>query len=91
MACIDDDSGESKKTKVVYKANKICKATMIEIAGCTIRYVSESKAYYDKKRSEGKKHNHAIRCLARQLIKVIFKMLNESRNYVVKEELKEAA
>ena len=91
VACIDDDSEKSKKTKVVYKANKICKATMIEIAGCTIRYVSEPKAYYDKKRAEGKKHNHAIRCLARQLIKVIFKMLKESRNYVVKEELKKAA
>jgi len=91
VACIDDDSGKSKKTKVVYKANKICKATMVEIAGCTIRYVSESRAYYDKKRAEGKKHNHAVRCLARQLVKVIFKMLKEGRNYVVKEELKEAA
>ena len=74
IACIDDDSGKSKKTKAVYKANRICKATMIDIAGCTIRYVPESKTYYDKKRAEGKDHNHALRCLARQLIKVIFKM-----------------
>ncbi len=91
VACIDDDSGKSKKTKVVYKANKICTAAMIEIAGCTIRYVSESKAYYDKKRAEGKKHNHAVRCLARQLIKVVFKMLKEDRDYVTKEEMKKAA
>ncbi len=91
VACIDDDSGKSKKTKVVYKANKICKATMIEIAGCTIRYIPESKAYYDKKRVEGKKHNHAVRCLARQLIKVIFKMLKENRDYIIKEEVKKAA
>jgi transposase len=91
VACIDNDSGKSKKTKAVYKANRICKATMIEIAGCTIRYVPESKAYYDKKRAEGKDHNHALRCLARQLIKVIFKMLTENREYVYKEELKKAA
>lgn len=91
VACIDDDSGKSKKTKVVYKANKICKSTMIEIAGCTIRYIPESKAYYDKKRAEGKKHNHAVRCLARQLIKVVFKMLKEDRDYVMKEEMKKAA
>lgn len=91
VACIDDDSGKSKKTRVVYKANRICKATLIEIAGCTIRYVPQSKAYYDKKRAEGKKHNHALRCLARQLIKVIFKMLKEDRDYVMKEEVKKAA
>ena len=91
IACIDDDSGKSKKTKAVYKANRICKATMIDIAGCTIRYVPESKTYYDKKRAEGKEHNHALRCLARQLIKVIFKMLTEGREYICKEELKKAA
>ncbi|MCP4160130.1 MAG: IS110 family transposase [Deltaproteobacteria bacterium] len=91
VACVDDDSGKKEKTKSVHKANKICKATMIEIAGCTIRYVPESKAYYAKKRSEGKSHNHALRCLARQLIKVIFKMLKENRNYILKEEFKKAA
>lgn len=91
VACIDDDSGKTRKARVAYKANRICKATMIDIAGCTIRYVPESKAYYEKKRAEGKKHNHALRCLARQLIKVIFKMLKEDRCYVVKEDLKKAA
>ncbi len=91
VACIDDDSGKSKKTRVVYKANRICKATMIEIAGCTIRYVPESKVYYEKKRAEGKKHNPALRCLARQLIKVVFKMLKEDRNYIMKEKIKKAA
>jgi len=91
VACINDDSGKSKKTRAVYKANRICKATMIEIAGCTIRYVPQSKTYYQKKRAEGKKHNHALRCLARQLIKVIFKMLKEDRDYVMKEEVKKAA
>ena len=91
VACVDNISGKQKMTKVVYKANKICKATMIEIAGCTIRYVSESSTYYAKKRAEGKKHNHALRCLARQMIKVIFKMLKEDRDYIVKEDIEKAA
>ena len=91
VACVDNISGKQKMTKVVYKANKICKATMIEIAGCTIRYVSESRAYYAKKRAEGKDHNHALRCLARQLIKVIFKMLKEDRDYILKEEIRKVA
>lgn len=91
VACIDDESGKKKKTKAVYKANKICKSTMIEIAGCTIRFVPESNTYYARKRAEGKEHNHALRCLARQLIKVIFKMLKEDRDYIFREELKKAA
>ncbi len=91
VACINDDSGKSRKTRVAYKANRICKATMIEIAGCSIRYIPESKTYYKKKRAEGKKHNHALRCLARQLIKIIFKMLKEDRDYVMKEKIKKAA
>ncbi len=57
----------------------------------TIKSVPESKAYYEKKRAEGKKHNHALRCLARQLIKVVFKMLKEDRDYVMKDEVKKAA
>jgi len=49
------------------------------------------KAYYLKKRTEGKSHNHALRCLARQLIKVIHKMLTEDRDYIVRKELKKVA
>ena len=45
----------------------------------------------NKKIAEGKEHNHALRCLARQLIKVIFKMLKEGRNYILEGELEKAA
>ena len=91
VACIEDSSGKRKQTKAVFKANKICKETMIRIAGCTIPRIAESQRYYTKKRKEGKKHNHALRCLARQMIKVIFKLLVEDRNYyVVSEYQKEA-
>jgi len=51
----------------------------------------DKKAYYLKKRVEGKTHNHALRCLARQLIKVIHRMLIEERDYIVRKELKKAA
>lgn len=91
VACVDDDSGKKKTTKVVRKANKICKATMITAAGLTVQNIPESMAYYAKKRAEGKEYNHALRCLARQLIKVIFRMLKENRSYTLKEEVKKAA
>ena len=78
---LNNESGKHKGTKMIYKCNKRLKNTLIQMAGNTIRYVPEAKTYYDKKIAEGKKHNHALRCLARQLIKVIFKMLTEHRKY----------
>ncbi|MBA7551789.1 hypothetical protein ES705_44338 [subsurface metagenome] len=91
IACIDNNSGKVTKARVVYKANKICKQTLINMAGCSIRFSPQCKTYYLKKRTEGKKHNHALRCLARQLIKVIYRMLTEDREYIVRKELRKAA
>jgi len=91
IACVDNNSGKVTKAKAVYKANKICKQTLINMAGCSIRFSPQCKAYYLKKRTEGKSHNHALRCLARQMIKVIHRMLTEDRDYIVRKELKKAA
>jgi len=91
VACVNNDSGKITKARAVYKANKICKQTLITMAGCSIRFSFQCKAYYLKKRTEGKKHNHALRCLARQLIRVIYKMLTEDRDYMVRKELKKVA
>ncbi len=86
VGCIDNSSGKRKGAKSVYKANKFCKATMVNIAGCTIKEVKESQNYYLKKRKEGKDHNKALRNLARQMAKVIFWMLKEKRDYYVSEK-----
>jgi len=91
VACVDNNSGKVTKAKAVYKANKICKQTLITMAGCSIRFSPQCKAYYLKKRAEGKTHNHTLRCLARQLIKVIYKMLTEDRDYIVRKELRKVA
>jgi len=40
-----------------------------------------SKAYYDRKRAEGKRHNAAVICLARRRCNVIFAMLRDSTYY----------
>jgi len=91
IACVDDNSGKVTKAKAVYKANKICKQTLITMAGCSIRFSPQCKAYYLKKRTEGKSHNHTLRCLARQLIKVIYRMLIEDRDYIIRKELRKVA
>jgi hypothetical protein len=86
IACVNNVnnvSGKVTKARVVYKANKICKQTLINMAGGSIRFSPQYKVYYLKKQAEGKNYNHILRCLARQLIKVIYKMLTEDRDYTV--------
>lgn len=91
IACVDYNSGKVNKTKAVYKANKIAKQALITMAGCSIRLNPQCRDYYLKKRKEGKGHNHALRCLSRQMIKVIYRMLTEDRDYEIdKEALKVA-
>jgi transposase len=40
-----------------------------------------SRAYYDRKRAEGKKHNAALICLARRRSDVIYAMLRDKQPY----------
>lgn len=40
-----------------------------------------SRAYYDKKRAEGKRHNAAVLCLARKRCDLLFKMLTTQTPY----------
>ncbi|MBF6439552.1 IS110 family transposase [Nocardia cyriacigeorgica] len=40
-----------------------------------------SRAYYDRKRAEGKKHNAALICLARRRCDVLFAMLRTKQSY----------
>ena len=42
---------------------------------------TESKAFYDRKRAEGKKHNAAVICLARRRCDVILAMLRNLEPY----------
>jgi len=91
IACVDNNSGKVTKARAAYKANKICKHTLITMAGGSIRFSLQCRDYYLKKRAEGKSHNHTLRCLARQLIRVIYKMLTEGRDYIVRKELKKVA
>jgi hypothetical protein len=75
----------------MHKANKICKQTLIAMSGCSIHFSPQCKTYYLKKQAEGKSHNHTLRYLARQLIKVIYKMLTEDRDYMIRKKLKKVA
>jgi len=40
-----------------------------------------SRAYYDRKRAQGKRHNAALICLARRRVDVLFAMLRDAKPY----------
>jgi len=49
--------------------------------------VPQSRAYYDRKRADGKTHNQAIRALGRHLVRVIWAMLRDHRDYEIREDI----
>lgn len=55
--------------------NKRLKNALFYSAFASLRSHPASKAYYEKKRAEGKRHNAAVMCLARRRCNVIYAML----------------
>ena len=81
MATLDDSSGKQRGSKPPRQVNTRAKAAMMIAAMRHIEQVAASRAYYDKKRAQGKNHNQAVRCLGRQLVRVIWSMLKHGRDY----------
>jgi len=43
--------------------------------------VPRSQAYYARERTQGKTHNQAVRALCRHMVRVIWAMLRDGRDY----------
>jgi transposase len=88
MSTLDNRSGKYQGTKAPKHVNARAKAAMMIALDRHRKYVPESQRYYAKKRSEGKKHNQAVRALGRHLSRVIYKMLTDERDYEISPEKK---
>jgi transposase len=86
MSTLDNRSGKYQGTKAPKHVNTRAKAAMMIALDRHRKYVPESQGYYEKKRSEGKKHNQALRALGRHLSRIIYKMLTEEREYQIRPE-----
>jgi transposase len=84
MATLDNSSGKYQGTKPPKHVNTRAKAAMMTAVDRHRKYVPESQRYYEKKRTQGKGHNQAIRALGRHLCKIIYKMLKEEREYHIR-------
>ena len=83
MAPLDNSSSTYKGTKPPKQVNTRARAAMMTGVARHMACVPESRAYYDKKRAEGKSHNQAIRALGRHLSRVIWSMLKHDRDYSI--------
>lgn len=84
MTRLDNSSGQYVGSKNTRQVNTHAKAAMMVAIARHTKQVPESKAYYEKKRAEGKTHNQAIRALGRHMIRVIWSMIQQQRDYSVK-------
>ena len=85
MSPLSRDSGQHHGSKRPRSVNHRAKAAMMTAVARHINCVPESRVYYDKKRAEGKSHNQAIRALGRHLVRVIWSMLKNGRDYELRE------
>jgi len=75
-------SGTSiKSERVSHSGNKRLKRALFLSAFATIRSDAISRAYYDRKRAEGKRHNQALIALAHRRLTVMFAMLRDGCLY----------
>jgi transposase len=74
-------SGTSIKSDVPRRfGNHRLKNAFFLAAFASLRH-PPSRAYYDRKRAEGKRHNQAILCLARRRVDVLHAMLSQRLLY----------
>jgi transposase len=61
--------------------NKVLKRVFYQSAFSSMRAVPESRAFYDRKRSEGKRHAQAVIALARRRVNVLWAMLRDGATF----------
>jgi len=87
MCPLTRQSGQMCTARAPRQVNTRCKAAMMTTVARHIACVPQSRAYYDRKRAEGKRHNQAIRSLGRHLVRVIWALLRDGRDYEIREDL----
>ena len=61
--------------------NKVLKRVLYQSAFSSMRGSPESRAFYDRKRAEGKRHTQAVIALARRRVNVLWAMLRDGATF----------
>jgi transposase len=73
---VTDKSGKNHKGVIYFRraCNKYYRDVIHQLAFSSLKPCPWAKAYYQKHRAWGKKHNHALRCLANMHLKILYVM-----------------
>ena len=78
------DSGKrTGQNRRMRGGNKVLKRVFYQSAFASLRSSSHSRAFYDRKRREGKKHTQALIALARRRVNVLWAMLRDETTFEV--------
>lgn len=81
MAALAHRSGLQNVSRRPRQVNTRARAAMMTAVARHLTQIPQSRAYYDRKRAEGKTHNQAVRALGRHLVRVLWSMLKHGRDY----------
>lgn len=77
VAPVENSSGKTSKHRNNKGGNRKLNSVFYQISLNQSINDPEGKAYYQKKLSEGKSKRHARKCLARQLVNIVWKILKD--------------
>jgi len=80
-APVSFQSGQIHRVRVRHHCNKVLRHTVHLWAQCCVRVCPWAETYYRQKRTEGKSHACALRCLGQRLLKILSKMLQTRKPY----------
>ena len=81
LAPVDWQSGRSATARKPRGGNHRLKNAMFTAAFVAAQHDPDARAYYQRKRSEGKRHNAAVVCVARRRCNIILAMLKTQTPY----------
>jgi transposase len=80
VAPIDCSSGKTTRMRNNKGGNRLLNSVFYSLSIAQKRYNPVARTYYEKKISEGKTPRHARKCLARQLVNIVYKILKEKED-----------
>jgi transposase len=81
VAPVTRKSGQLHIVQRRYACAKFLLQTFHEFAGCSIRFCTWARLYYQAKRAKGKGHHAAVRALAFKWIRILWRCWHDHRSY----------
>jgi transposase len=88
LAPVTTQSGKVRYSRSATGGDKALKRVFYQSAFCALQRDPTSRAFYDRKRSEGKRHHQALIALARRRVNVLYAILRDREPYQPRPQLR---